>query len=210
MCPQRAAPPAADLCLELTDNATKKKGGTLIRPEVSSIKEHDRWLDLGLYKPKSCRCGKPVHSHGTRTRMLAGALGTLEEMATSGLVILIAVFRCSSCKGVWRVLPGFIPRWLHSSWEVVHGAISGRVKKRVPERTRRRWAARLRQDGTRPARVLVVSGASQLRELIAKLRPSPSRGELVCAFAALCPAAAVVVASLAELLHRMMPGIRLM
>lgn len=210
MCPQWAALPAADSCLERADSATGKNGGTLIRPEVNSIKEHDRWIDLGLYNPKTCRCGKPVHAHGTRTRTLAGVLGTLEEMTTSGLVILIAVFRCSSCGGVWRVLPGFVPRWLHSPWKVVRDAVAGSAKKRVPERTRRRWAARLRQDGTKPARVLVVSGASQLRELVAKLRPSPSRGELLTAYAAVCPATTIAVASLAELLHRMMPGIRFM
>lgn len=200
---QWAALPAADSCLERADNATKKKGGTQIRPEVDNVEEHDRWMDQGLYNPKTCRCGKPVHAHGTRTRMLAGALGTI------ALPILIAVFRCSGCGGIWRVLPGFVPRWLHSSWKVVHDAIEGRAKKLVPERTRRRWVARLRQDGSRPARVLVVSGASYLRELVAKLGPSPSRGKLLSAYAIICPAV-VAVASLAELLHRMMPGIRLM
>jgi hypothetical protein len=203
MYPPQAALPAADSCLERADNATKKRGGTQIRYEVKSIEEHDRWMDQGLYNPKTCRrCGKPVHSHGTRTRTLVGALGTI-------LPILIAVFRCSGCGGIWRILPGFVPRWLHSPWEVVHNAIEGRAKKLVSERTRRRWTARLRQDGSRPARVLVVSGASYLRELVAKLGPSPSRGKLLSAYATLCPAV-VAVASLAELLHRMMPGIRLM
>lgn len=202
---QWAALPAADSCLERADNATGKKGGTTICREVNSIEEHDRWMDQGLYNPKTCRrCGKPVHAHGTRTRTLVGVLGTI------ALPILIAVFRCSGCGGIWRVLPGFVPRWLHSPWKVVHNAIESRAKKLVPERTRRRWSARLRQDGSRPARVLVVSGASYLRELIAKLGPSPSRGKLLSAYATVACTAVSAVASLAELLHRMMPGIRLM
>ena len=207
MCPPWAAPPAADSCLDYADCATAKRGGTVVRPEVGSIEEHDRWIDEGLYGPEACRCGGPVHAHGTRTRTLKGALGALGEMVPA-LVILIAVFRCSECGGIWRVLPGFVPRWLHSPWSVVRDVATASAN-RVSARTRRRWRARLGQDGRKPAQVLATSGAPRLRALVAKLHPSPSRGALVSAFAILCPAA-VAFASLAELLHRMLPGIRLM
>src|SRR3990172_8612458 len=105
MCPPWAAPPAADSCLDYPDCATAKRGGTEIRPEVRSIEEHDRWIDEGRYCPAACRCGGSLQGHGTRTRTLAGALGALGEMVPA-LVILIAVFRCSECGGIWRVLPG--------------------------------------------------------------------------------------------------------
>ncbi len=206
MCPPWAAPPAADSCLNCPDCATAKRGGTEIRAEVGSIEEHDRWIDEGRYCPAACRCGGSLQGHGTRTRTLAGALGALGEMVPA-LVILIAVFRCSECGGIWRVLPGFVPRWLHSPWSVVRDAVMANTN-RVPARTRRRWKARLGQDGRKPAQVLAASGARHLRALVATLKSSPSRGALASAFALLWPAA--VFASLAELLHRMLPGIRLM
>lgn len=205
-------PPAADPCLERADFATGKKGGTLIAVAVTTVEEHDRWLDAGRYRPAACgrpECGAVVHSHGTRVRSLKGALGTLAELAPV-LMLVIALYRCSRCGGVWRVLPGFVPRWLHSSWAVVSEAVedSGPRAARVPARTRRRWRARLRQSARQPVQVLALAMTAPLRELVARVGLMPARAALVAAYRGLC-APACAFASLAALLHRMTPGIRL-
>jgi hypothetical protein len=206
-------PPAADLCLDRADSATGKTGGTVIAAAVATLAEHERRLSGGLYRLTACarqECGGAVHAHGTRTRSLKGALGTLAEMA-SVLLIVIAIYRCSRCGGVWRVLPGFVPRWLHSPWPVVVEAVADVAPRspRVPARTRRRWRGRLRQSARKAVQVLVLAMTAELRALVALVGLAPPRRMLVAAFAPLgapdCP-----FASLARLLHRMMRGIRLM
>jgi hypothetical protein len=205
-------PPAADPCLNRADSATGKKGGTVVVADVTSVAEHERRLDAGLYRLPACgrpECGGEVHSHGTRTRSLKGALGTLGELAPA-LVLMIAIYRCSECGGVWRVLPGFVPRWLHSPWAVVAETVADAAPRspRVPARTRRRWRARLRQSARKPIQVLAVSMVAALRDLVARVGLEPPRRALVAAYQPLC-APACAFASLAELLHRMTPGIRL-
>lgn len=206
-------PPAADLCLDRADFATGKKGGTVVVAEVTTVPEHERRLDGGLYRLPACgrpECGGDVHSHGTRTRSLKGALGSLGELATV-LLLVIAIYKCSRCGAVWRVLPGFVPRWLHSPWAVVVEAVADVAPRtpRVPARTRRRWRARLRQSARKAVQVLAVAMVAELRDLVARIGLAPPRRVLVAAFAPLC-APACPFASLAELLHRMMRGIRLM
>jgi hypothetical protein len=207
------APPAADPCLDRADSASGKKGGTIIVPEVTSVEEHDRRLDEGLYRLPACGrrdCGGSVHSHGMRTRSLKGGLGTLGELAAA-LILAIAIYRCSRCGAVWRVLPGFVPRWLHSQWAVVVETVADVAPRtpRVPARTRRRWRARLRQSARKAVQVLALAMVAQLRDLVALVGLTPPRHVLVVAFAPLC-VRACPFASLAELLHRMTPGIRLM
>lgn len=206
-------PPAADPCLVVADSATGKKGGTLIAAAVTTLEEHNRHLDEGRYKPAACgrpECGGELHSHGTRTRSLKGALGTLGELA-SVLLLVIAIYRCSRCGGVWRVLPGFVPRWLHSPWTVVAEAVADAAPRspRVPARTRRRWRSRLRQSARKPVQVLALAMVASLRALVARVGLTPARRQVVTDYRPLC-APACVFASLAELLHRVTPGIRLM
>jgi hypothetical protein len=57
--------------------------------------------------------------------------------------------------------------------------------------------------------VLVLAMAVELRDLVALVGLAPARRLLVAAYAPLC-APACAFASLAELLHRVTPGIRLM
>jgi len=180
---------------------------------VTSIGEHERRLDAGLYRLRACGrpgCGGDVHSHGTRTRSLRGALGSLGELA-SVLLVVIALYRCSRCGGVWRVLPGFVPRWLHSPWAVIAEAVADVAPRtpHVPARTRRRWRARQRQSARKPMQVLAMAMVAELRGLVALVGLAPPRRVAVAAYAPLC-APACPFASLAELLHRMMRGIRLM
>jgi len=205
-------PPAADPCLDRADSATGKKGGTVVVADVTSVEEHERHLDAGLYRPAACgrrECGGELHSHGTRTRSLKGALGTLGELA-SVLLLVIAIYRCSQCGGIWRVLPGFVPRWLHSPWAVVAETVADAAPRtpRVPARTRRRWRARFQQSARKPVQVLALAMVASLRDLVSLVGLAPPRRVLVAAFAPLC-APACRFASLAELLHRMTPGIRL-
>jgi len=211
MCPPWAAPPAADTCLDCPDFARRKKGGTIIQPQVMSLDEHERWLSSGGYKPIECPradCRCRLHSHGTRTRRLKGALGTLEQMVPA-LLILIAVYRCPGCCAVWRVLPGFVPRWLHSTWSVVREAVEQTASARVPARTRRRWSWRLQQLSRVPVQVLSTSGDPQLRSVSQEVGLAASRGRLVSAWKACRLCLGCALGSLAEQLHRLTPGIRL-
>lgn len=219
MRPLRAAPPAAEPCLSQSYSSRKRKGkkqkgGTIIESRVAELAEHERWLDEVLYRPVACPapdCGHDkLHKHGLRTRTLLGELG--ERFAS--LVILIAVFRCPKCGATWRVLPAFVARCLHRSWRVIAKAVAKREPvevpqpELVPERTRARWKARLRQAARLPLQALAVSGAQALRAVAQQLGLAASRQELVAVHRkALAPTCAF--GSLAELLHRLMPGIRL-
>lgn len=213
MCPPWAAPPAADPCLDLPDIARKKKGGTIIQALVTDFEEHECWLSQRRYRPPECphpKCRARLHSHGTRTRSLKGALGTL-AMLMPPLVILIAVYRCAGCGAIWRVLPGFVPRWLHSPWSVIDEAVGqgpSPASARVPPRTRRRWAARLCQSSRKPVQVLATSGEPLLRQVACAIGLQADRASLLLHWSAVFAGRAF--ASVAERLHRMMPGIRLM
>lgn len=213
MSPPWAAPPAADSCLVRPYRASSRmqKGGTAIAAEVVDLETHERRLDEGRYRPERCpspACGgTTLHAHGTRTRSLKGALGALAPP----LLVMVALFRCVGCSGVWRVLPGFIPRWLHYPWRLVHRVLDAEASRSptpVPARTRRRWVARAGQEGRVPRQVLATSGSPRLRGFVAALGLSPARAALVAAFAPVS-APRGPWESLAALLHRLAPGIRL-
>jgi hypothetical protein len=128
------------------------------------------------------------------------------------------VFRCAKCGATWRVLPAFLARCLHREWWVVERVAATadvarecgapRPRELVPARTRRRWEARLVQAALVPVQVLATSGDVALRSLAQVLGLQAERGELVERYSAAFGGTSVF-ASLAELLHRLMPGIRL-
>lgn len=213
MDPLQSAPPAAEPCLSRPYSATGQKGGTVVRPEVGSREEHERWLDEGRYRPAVCpspRCGSTrLHAHGWRSRYLLGELVPSEP--SLGEVALIAVFRCADCDATWRVLPAFIARWLHRSWRVVREAVAPHAPPGhlAPQRTRQRWAARLLQAALAPVQLLALSLDAQLRSLAQQAGLEASREQLIAAYAARAPEHCPFSA-LAELLHRMHPGIRLL
>ena len=127
-------------------------------------------------------------------------------------VVTVVIFLCAKCSATWRVLPAFLARCLWRSWAVVAGAV-GVSRRRVdepevPERTRQRWCARLAQAARVPMQVLASSGDGTLRGVAQGAGLEGSRRALVDSFAAAF-AAAVPLASLAELLPRLSPGIRL-
>lgn len=210
MCPPRAVPPAAAECLiRAYSSRPNQKGGTCIRADVHSLEEHERFLDEERYRPERCPkpfcAGGPLQVHAKRPRALRGWLGSAVDV----LVVLIAIYRCPCCGGTWRVLPAFIARCLHSPWKVVRKAAAGQLPAaRVPGRTQRRWRARLAQDARVPTQVLGTSGAPLLRRVAQLTGLLATRTQLVAHFARAFGCACGLT-SLAELLHRMEPGIRL-
>lgn len=186
----------------------------MIEEAVQTIEEHDRWHARGRYKPERCPrddCGSQLHAHGSKVRVLEGMLGPL-ALSLEPVVIMIAIYRCPKCGAVWRVLPGFVPRWLHSPWSVVRETVERAAKDadRVPPRTRRRWVARLRQRATVPVQVLATSFSLPLRELAGLVGLLADRATLVSVCAAKALLSGCAFASLAGQLQRLAPGVRLM
>lgn len=208
MDPQWAAPPAADECLVLSYASRGQKGGTLIAESVLDVASHEaRMLEHGSYRPAECGCGwRTLHIHGVRERRPRG-------MVTSdgGLsVISVAVFLCARCSATWRVVPAFLARCLWRTWAAVEKAVLEREEPgeaEVPPRTKQRWRARLAQAARAPVQSLATSGEGMLRAVAQAAGLDGSRERLVDAYAATFAGAALT--TLAALLHRLSPGIRL-
>jgi hypothetical protein len=137
--------------------------------------------------------------------------GLLEDPAVSTEVLR---FRCADrqpCGATWQVLPAFIARQLWRSWQVVEEAVESPQRSPVPERSRRRWQARLASAG----RHLVVTLTTAARQVWNALATAAGLGctrlDLVRGFrTALSPAKGEFLAELAGLIHRLAPGVRLM
>ena len=204
----RTAPPAAESCLVSSYSsrgATGQKGGTLIDETVLDLAAHEaRMKDPGSYRPAECRCGgNRLHLHDRRDRKVRGGAGTA--------VVSVVIFLCAKCSAIWRVLPAFLARCLWRTWAVVAAVVFGRRRAGEPEvpwRTRQRWLGRLAQAARVPVQVLASSGDAMLRGVAQSAGLEASRRALVGSFAAAF--APAPLASLAELLHRLSPGIRLM
>lgn len=208
----RTAPPAADSCLVSSYSsrgAKGQKGGTFIDERVLDLAAHElRMKNPASYRPAECRCGGDrLHLHDLRDRKVRGG-------ADGGFTIVtVVIFLCAKCSATWRVLPAFLARCLWRTWMVVAAAV-GFSRRRgdepdVPERSRQRWCARLALAARVPTQVLASSGDATLRGVAQSAGLEASRRALVGSFAAAF-AAAAPLASLAELLHRLSPGIRLM
>ena len=208
MDPGRAAPPAAERCLVLSYASRGQKGGTLIDESVMDLAEHEtRMRDPASYRPKECRCGgRTLHIHGRRERRMVGS-----AMADGGLgTVTVMVFLCASCLATWRVLPAFLTRCLWRAWAVVEGVVAGTRRAdepRVPERTQRRWLARLAQTARVPGQVLATSGSATLREVAQGVGLDADRRGLAARYAVRFRTS--LLAPLAALLHRLSPGVRL-
>ena len=184
--------------------ASSVKGGTVIAADVPKREEHERRLvDPETYRPPPCRhCGRRLHGHGTRPRMPRGETP-----------IDLRRYRCPSCGGVVQVLPGFLARHLWRTWATVEAicvvAPVRRLWMAVALRTQRRWRARLLRSALL---LLLVLGALRLpavTEMVARIGLDATRGALLTAF---LPLAGVLgsCASLAILLNRARPGLRVM
>lgn len=209
MDPVRAAPPAADRCLVFSYASRGQKGGTLIAESVRDLAEHEaRMRRPASYRPDECRCGcRKLHIHGRRERRLLGS-----AVADGGLAtVMVMVFLCASCLATWRVLPAFLTRCLRRTWDVVEGVVRGTRgagEPVVPERTKRRWRARLAQTARVPGQVLATAGSQALREVAQAVGLDGDRWALAAAFMKFFEGS--LLAPLAAVLHRLSPGVRLM
>jgi len=148
-----------------------------------------------------------LHLHDRRERKVRRGRGG------GFTVVTVVVFLCAKCSATWRVLPAFLARCLWRTWAVVAGAV-GFSRRRadepeVPERTRQRWRGRLAQAARVPMQVLAASGNATLRALAQKAGLEGCRQALVNSYSTAFVGAAPL-AALAELLHRLSQGIRLM
>jgi hypothetical protein len=163
-----------------------------------------------------------MHIHDYRPRLLVGHAGQSTE---------IARFRCSNrdeCGAVVQVIPALLARHLWRSWETVETAMEPAAPRpsapdaeplaaveTVPERTRRRWRARLAASAAVLIAALATAlGASTwLGGIVKTVGRSGSRAKTVAAFrtqATPLPSRGLVYAALAAVLHRVAPGLRLM
>ncbi len=205
--------PAAPVCLTAPYSAKpSQKGGTLIAEEVLGIDEHRLLVESGAYRPEGCLlCGRFLHVLDQRTRKLRDQPDSPEE--------LICRYRCRPCRAVWQVLPAFIARHLHRTWEAVQSAVvaAGALERTGSERrvTRKpstlgRWLRRLASSALVMTQALVGTGAP-VEAVLKELGAWCTRGELVEALAG----AGVVdkqrkLEYLACWIHRLAPGLRLM
>ena len=205
----QTAPPAADSCLVssyASRGGTGQKGGTLIDETVIDLAAHElRMKDPASYRPAECRCGGDrLHLHDRRDRRVRGGAGIA--------VVSVVIFLCAKCSATWRVLPAFLARCLWRTWPVVAAVLCGQRRgdePEVPRRTRQRWRARLAQAARVPMQLLASSGDATLRDVAQRVGLEGCRQTLVNSFATAF-AYAVPLASLAVLVHRLSPGIRLM
>jgi hypothetical protein len=176
----------------------------VIAADVHDREEHaQRLVDPETYRPTPCRvCGRRLHGHGTRPRQPCGETP-----------IDVRRYRCPSCGGVVQVLPGFLARNLWRTWATVEAicviAPLRRLWVTVAERTQRRWRARLLRAALMLLLVLGALRLSTLTEMVARIGLDATRGALLTAF---LPLAGVLgaCASLAILLNRSRPGLRVM
>lgn len=180
------------------------KGGTVIVGEVLDREEHARrMLDPETYRPAPCvRCGHRMLGHGTRPRKPVGETP-----------VDIRRYTCPSCGGAVQVLPCFLARHLWRTWPMVEAVCVAAPERRltttVAPRTLRRWWARLWRQVTYVLQVLSAVRQAALAELVAEIGLDATRRALLLAY---LPLAGVLgaCASLANLLNRLRPGLRVM
>lgn len=162
------------------------------------------------YRPLECpRCrGTRLHVHSWRVRTPRGAEGWPP-------VVDVLRYQCMSagCLALWLVLPRFLARHLWRVWEAVEVATEVATPPTprviVPERTVRRWRDRLSSSARMLVQVLATSGATRLCSLATAAGLDACRLELARVCAAQSGSSHLLM-DLAVLIHRLVPGVRLM
>jgi hypothetical protein len=212
MSPKKLPPPAFEECLFRLRSSTQK-GGTLIAEEVTDYATHERHLcDPDGYRLPFCpRCGvRVLHVHDYRERVLYAEPG--KPVAT------IVRFVCVACEAIWQILPLFIARHLWRTWNVVRHALMPDHKAsspsepqhwpKVPPRTVRRWRARWLRPALALAQILAASGQAAWAALASQLPTGATCADLVFAYTR--EHVGQPLASLAALVYRLQPKVRLM
>jgi len=198
----RRLPPPAPECLERRYRSSQK-GGTLIAEDVLDLAAHERRIcDPDGYRPARCeRCGHSVlHVHDYRERVLRGE--------PDRPVTRIVRHRCAhrDCHAIWQVIPLLLARHLWRTWSTVRAAVIGPRspgRPAVPARTKRRWRQRLSASARQLVVALASSGRRALVQLAQRVGLGGARADLVTAVG-------TDIAALAALIHRLVPGVRLM
>ena len=198
-------PPPAPACLWRPDSSNpKRKGGTLIVADVGDRETHERRrCDPDGYRPAAC----PACAYGT--------LHVHDYPERKVLLLVLVRYLCPACGATWRMLPLFAARLLGRSWPTVEAETLGPppppTAPRVPARTARRWRARLRTAAVLLLGVLRAHSDATVAAVAATVGEVGTRLQLVVAHAAATGVqVAQRLARLAALVHRQMPGVRLM
>ena len=198
--PSRPRPPSPP-CLD-REYPSSQRGGTLLAADVRTLAQHEHAIaDADRYRPErcpTCSAGQ-MHVHDYRERKPRGELD-------GPPVIEVLRFVCAACEAVWLVLPSFLARHLWRVWTTV-GVIVGRGSRGrvdVPARTQRRWRARLQSSAHKLVSVLAGAGEA-LAKIAGELGHDASRRALVDALGG-----ATELAPIAELVHRLAAGVRVM
>jgi len=209
MSQRRLPPPDPAPCL-VRPYPSSQKGGTLIDERVTDHAEHQRRIcDPDGYRPAECpRChhrGLHVHDHLDRTLAADSEQTSIE----------IVRYQCAACGATWRILPAFVARHLWRSWETVKAntlsAPAPMTQPPVPKRTQRRWRTRWSASAVVLLQLFAASLAAPLVRVVAAVGHDGARGELVRSYAAIAGEATDnPLAAVAGLVHRLMPGLRLM
>jgi hypothetical protein len=121
-------------------------------------------------------------------------------------------YLCPRCAASFQVLPAFVARHLWHNWPTVQAHTLGGAPSRppVPARTQRRWRARLACAATALVALLCTTNSPTLEQLAVQVGLRSTRGQLVAAYQErVQPPPAQTLGSLAALLHRLSPRVRL-
>jgi hypothetical protein len=196
-----------------------QKGGTLIAEDVHDLEEHQRrLLDLDYYRPKECpRCKHGVlHVHDYRFRIPRDLPGR------TSVTVCRYVCASASCGACWQILPAFLARHLQRTWSAIECVAIVSRESASPSPSCRSSAPPVPTTTTRRYRFRLACCAAALRAAFAA-----AGAEIESAFghslgpltrAAFCEALAEAcllpltrrLASLAEWIHRLVRGLRLM
>ncbi len=191
-----------------------QKGGTLIA-EVWDLEKHREQVKFpDGYRPKGCpRCNGFLQGHGCRFRQLVDQPTSAEEK--------IRRYWCDVCVAVWQVLPAFLARHLHRTWGAIQsrlvaagelGRTGAEWRVRSIPSTLRRWSERLAASAIVLTQALTEAKGDESSAVAAVTQGSwCSRKELV---EGLANSEAVEkrqkLAQLGCLIHRVVPGVRVM
>jgi len=181
-------PPEPESCLvQSRASRARYKGGTLIQEDVRDLETHERRVrDPDAYRPEACpRCKHPtLHVHCYPQRRPIGEAG-------GAVAVRVVQYICASpgCRATWRILPMILARHLWRWWRTVERTVkpadtqSRADAPRIPERTERRWRARLATSAAVVIALLAQRGDSELMARAAASDRELSRMDLIDTFA---------------------------